>query len=420
MNEKYGCIGEHLKHSFSKEIHNALADYDYKIIEIPKDELDFFMEKKDFKAINVTIPYKERVIPHLDEIDQHAKLIGAVNTIVNRDGALFGYNTDFYGMTSLLSHAKIDPKNKKVAILGSGGTAKTAYAVLKALCAKEILTVSRTKKERQNITYDELYKEHTDVEIIINTTPVGMYPNIFDSPVDIDRFPKLSGVIDAIYNPNSTPLILAAKAKNIPAEGGLFMLVAQAVRASEIFIDTKYAPDVLESVFNEILSQKKNIVLTGMPGAGKSTVGNILAKKLGRTFFDTDTLIEARAGKPILKIFAEDGEDAFRDIETAVIKDVSDKCGCIIATGGGAILREKNVNALSENGKIYFIDRPLESLIPTNDRPLSNDRESITKRYNERYSIYCKTADVKISAPNNAEEVANLILGDFFNEDIRN
>ena len=418
--EKYGCIGEHLKHSFSKEIHNALADYDYKIIEIPKDELDSFMVKKDFKAINVTIPYKEKVIPHLDEIDQHAKLIGAVNTIVNRDGKLFGYNTDFYGMTSLLSHAKIDAKNKKAAILGSGGTAKTAYAVLKALNAKEILTVSRTKKEDINITYNELYKDHTDVEIIINTTPVGMYPNIFDSPIDIDCFPKLSGVIDAIYNPICTPLILSAKAKNIPAEGGLFMLVAQAVRASEIFIDTKYSPTVLESVFNKILNQKKNIVLTGMPGAGKSTVGNILAKKLGRTFYDTDKLIEARAGKNIPQIFAEDGEEAFRDIESAVICDVSDKCGCIIATGGGAILRQKNVNALSENGKVYFIDRPLEALIPTDDRPLSNNRESITKRYNERYSIYCSTADVKISAPNNAEEVANLILGDFCNEDIRN
>lgn len=409
MNKKYGCIGEHLKHSFSKEIHNALADYDYSIIEIPRDKLGEFALKGDFAAINVTIPYKELIMPYLYEIDEHAKAIGAVNTVVNRDGKLYGYNTDFYGMTRLLEHAKISPNGKKVAILGTGGTSKTANAVARALGASEVLRVSRDGREGA-ITYAELCEKHRDTEIIINTTPVGMFPKIFDSPIDISIFDKLSGVIDAVYNPLSTELILAARERGIAAEGGLYMLVAQAVRASEIFLDTTYPKNATDAVFKKILSEKQSIVLTGMPASGKTTVGRILADRTSRKFVDTDELIVQKAGKAIDAIFAEYGEEYFRDLESEVISEVSAECGLVIATGGGAILRRENVKNLSKNGKIFFIDRPLEALMPTEDRPLARSRDAIKKRYDERYEIYKATADVRINAGCDPDEVANLII----------
>ena len=409
---RYGCIGEHLKHSFSKEIHNLLSDYEYEIREIERDNLDDFMTKRDFSAINVTIPYKESVIPHMHYIDEHAKAIGAVNTVVNRGGLLYGYNTDFYGMTMLARHAGVQIAGKKVVILGTGGTSKTAYAVAKSIGAREVLRVSRTAKE-DAISYDDLYKFHTDAEVIINTTPSGMFPNIFDTPIDLNKFQNLSGALDAVYNPLSTPFILSALKRGIPSEGGLYMLVAQAVRASEIFIDTKYEDGVTDEVYSRILKEKENIVLIGMPASGKSTVGAILAEHLGRVLIDTDSLIVDRAKMPIPEIFEKLGEKAFRDIESEVIKECAAKNGSIIATGGGAILRHENIDALKENGKIYFIDRPLDSLIPTDDRPLSSTKEAIVKRYNERYGIYCGAADVTIDADCDAKDVAEKIEGDF-------
>ena len=409
---KYGCIGEHLKHSFSKEIHNSLADYEYKLCEIPKDKLDSFMDKRDFLAINVTIPYKEAVIPHLHFIDEFAREIGAVNTVVNRDGRLYGYNTDFYGMSALFSHVGIDAKNKKVIILGTGGTSKTAYATARSLGAAEVIKVSRTKKG-DAIDYNELYEVHADADIVINTTPSGMFPNIFDAPVDISRLPRLSGVIDAVYNPLRTPLISAALERGIRAEGGLYMLVAQAVRASEIFIDTKYRGEVLESVYEKIKAVKENIVLIGMPASGKSTVGKLLAQRLDRKFIDTDKLIVERSKKSIPEIFAECGERGFRDVESEVIKEVASSTSAVISTGGGAILRGENITALKENGRVYFIDRPLEKLMPTNDRPLSSDRASIEKRYSERYHIYTECADKRIDADCTPNMVSDRILEDF-------
>lgn len=410
---KYGCIGEHLKHSFSKEIHNALADYEYEIKEIPKDELHSFMEKRDFCAINVTIPYKELVIPHLYFTDESAKSIGAVNTIVNREGKLYGYNTDFYGMTSLLAHAHISVKDKKVAILGTGGTSKTATSVAKALGARKIITVSRSCKDGA-IAYEELYKNHSDTEIIINTTPMGMYPNIFKKAVELSEFPKLCGVIDAVYNPLKTPMILEAEARGIAAEGGLYMLVAQAVRAAEIFTDSSFSGGELERVFTKIVREKQNIVLIGMPSSGKSTVGNLLSKKLCRELIDTDTLITEKVGMTIPEIFKLHGEAKFREIESEIVCEVSSKTGVIIATGGGVPLNEKNISALSENGRIYFIDRPLECLIPTDDRPLSTTKDAIKQRYNERYAIYKASADVQINANCEAELVGNSVMEDFF------
>ncbi len=410
---EYGCIGEHLKHSFSKEIHNALADYEYEIKEIPRDGLSEFAEGKDFRAINVTIPYKELIMPYLYKIDKSALEIGSVNTVVNRGGKLYGYNTDLYGMDKLAEKNSISFLGKKVAILGTGGTSKTAYALAKELGARDIIKVSRSGKDGA-VSYDVLYRDHTDTEIIINTTPIGMFPEIFGLSADISLFPKLSGVLDAVYNPLRTPLILSALKRGIPAEGGLYMLVAQAVRASEHFLDTVYPNEETDRIFSVICKSKENIVLTGMPASGKSTVGAILSKMLDRRLIDTDELIEKRAGMRIPDIFKTAGEQKFRDIESEVIRDISSENGVIIATGGGAPLRKANVDALKENGRIYFIDRPIESLIPTADRPTASTADAIRQRYCERIDIYRASADRIINADSSAEEVAESIRASFF------
>ena len=411
---KYGCIGEKLKHSFSKEIHNALCDYEYEIREVPREDLDAFMRGADFLGINVTIPYKELVIPYLDFIDEHAKKIGAVNTVVKRNGKLYGYNTDFSGMTSLIHYLGIDLKGKKVAILGTGGTSKTARAVSEALLASEIIVVSRNAGNG-HINYDELYRLHSDIEVIINTTPLGMFPNNYTKPLELSRFPALSGVVDAVYNPLRTPLISEGIERGIPSLGGLYMLVSQAVSASEIFLDKKYPAGVCDKTFKEILREKENIVLIGMPASGKSTVAEILKAKLCRAKYDTDDLIVEKAGTPITEIFKTHGEAHFRAIEHEVTLLVAKESSAIIATGGGIILNPENIRALKQNGRVYFIDRPLSALVPTESRPLSSDRASIEKRYAERYDIYRASADVIIDADCDAESVAEKILEDFQN-----
>lgn len=410
---KYGCIGEKLSHSFSKEIHNLIADYDYNLTEIEKDALPGFMTAADFEAINVTIPYKEAVIPFLDVIDEHARKIGAVNTIVKREGKLYGYNTDFYGMIALISKLGISVLQKKAAILGSGGTSKTAMAVLTHLGAREILTVSRNKGVGK-IDYNELYEKHSDVEIIINTTPVGMFPKNNDLPISLGKLTKLDGVIDVIYNPIKSSLILEAEKRGIPTLGGLYMLVMQAVYAAQLFTDNKIDVKKADEIYKKMLRDKTNIVLTGMPSSGKSTVGSMLARDLNREFIDTDNLIEKRAGKSIPDIFRENGEPVFRQIEAEVILDCSKKCGAVIATGGGAVLNEDNVQALRQNGRIYFIDRPLNLLFPTDTRPLSSDRNTLTRLYKNRHGLYENTADVIIDAVGNEKDIADKIREDYY------
>lgn len=409
---EYGCIGEKLTHSFSKEIHNLLFDYDYLIQEIPKDKLGDFMTKKDFKAINVTIPYKQDVIPYLDEISDTAREIGAVNTIINHDGKLYGYNTDFGGMTALIKRHGIEIKDKTVLVLGSGGTSKTAVAVARSLGAKAVVRVSRTAKE-DCITYEDAYKYFADAEVIINTTPKGMYPNIIGEPIDLDCFPKIEALVDAIYNPLCSNLVVKAKSKGLNAVGGLYMLVAQAALAAELFVDTNVSTEKVDAVYNSIVKQKQNIVLVGMPSSGKTTIGKHLAKLLDMRFVDTDKEIEKVSGKTISEIFNESGESGFRDIEAQVIADVSAKQTQVIATGGGAILRELNVTALKGNGIIYFIDRPLEMLITTDDRPLSSNRDDLIKRYRERYDIYCGVADKRVINDNEIQTVIDTIKEDF-------
>ena len=406
--KKYGCIGKKLTHSFSKEIHAKLADYEYELIELSEAELENFFNKKDFNAINVTIPYKQAVIPYLDSLSDVAKRIGAVNTIVNKNGRLHGYNTDYYGMKALAEKAGIDVKNKKVLIFGTGGTSKTARVLTEDLGAAEIITVSR-KKSGDYITYEEAVDIHSDADVIINTTPSGMYPDCESVPIDISVFKNLKGVLDAVYNPLCTNLVLNAKAKGIKAEGGLYMLVMQAVVAVRKFLDAEIPQSVADSVFSCIFASKENIVLTGMPGSGKSTVGKLLNVD-GFSFVDTDEEIEKRCGCSLRELISSKGEKYFRDLETEVIKDVASRGGQIISTGGGAVLREENVTSLKRNGKLFFINANPERLLPTDSRPLSDTTEKLKKLYDERINIYKSTADVVVPDMATPEEEAEFIL----------
>ena len=410
---KYGLIGERLGHSYSKVIHEALGEYSYDLCEVKKEDIDAFFERADFSAVNVTIPYKKTVIPHLYYIDEAARLIGAVNTVVNREGKLYGYNTDFSGLVGLTCRLGLDFQGKSVAILGTGGTSHTAKAVAESLGAGEIIIVSRRAGEGV-IDYAELYERYTDVDIIINTTPIGMYPDCYSAPVDVSRFTRLSGVIDAIYNPLRTRLVSEARALGITAEGGLYMLVLQAVRAAEIFLDKKLDEKIADRIFNQLTGEKENIVLVGMPSSGKSTVGRIISERLGRELVDTDELIVKNVGRAIPEIFADEGEAKFRDYESEAVKEAAAVGGRIIATGGGAVLRDENIKALSMTGRIFFIDRPKGKLIPTSDRPISQDRAAIEKRYSERYPRYCAVADSHIDGDGSPDDVAERILKEFF------
>jgi len=409
---EYGCIGEHLKHSFSKEIHSLLSDYDYEIKEIPKENLEEFMTRREFKAINVTIPYKLQVIPYLDNISEVAKSIGAVNTITNKNCVLSGFNTDFHGLKALILREGIELENKKVLILGSGGTSKTAKAVAESLKAKEIIRTSRNAKQGF-VTYEEAYKHHLDTDVIINTTPVGMYPNIEGSAIDIERFSSLIGVVDAIYNPLRSELVLKARERGIKASGGLYMLVAQAAFAYEKFTDKALPFEKIQEVYEKVLQEKENIVLIGMPASGKTTIGKKVARKMGREFIDSDKEIEKKTGMKIPEIFEKYGEEHFRRIETEVIKEISVKSGVVIATGGGAVLNPNNIFSLSKNGRIYFLDRPLEKLICTPNRPLSSSRELLEKRYNQRYQKYLDAADVRIEAQDSIKGNTDAIIEEF-------
>ena len=406
----YGLIGEKLGHSYSKLIHEKFGFYKYELKEIPRDGLDAFMRAKDFKGINVTIPYKEEVIKYLDHVDDKALAIGAVNTVVNRDGKLYGYNTDYFGLKTLLECNGFDFKNKKVLILGTGGTSKTAYAVCKDTGASFISKVSRSARDGA-IAYEEAYEKHMDVSYIINTTPSGMYPNLDSKPIDLTKFEKLEGVADVIYNPLRTRLVEEADALGINSCSGLRMLVFQAVAACEFFIGKRPDDKVSEDIINGLTNEIENVVLTGMPGSGKSTIGQLLSKELGKEFIDTDALIVEKEKREISDIFAKDGEAYFRDVEAEIIKEVSLKKNCIISTGGGVILREENVKNLAANGKIYFLDRKPEDLVPTDDRPLANEKSKIMKLYEERLPIYKSTCDEIINAEVGIDKTVETMLG---------
>jgi len=405
----YGCIGERLGHSFSRDIHGKLDDYDYILKEIPRDGLDEFMRRRDFRAINVTIPYKQAVIPYLDHISETAQRIGAVNTIVKRNGELWGYNTDFGGMKALIARCGLELAGRKVLICGTGGTSRTALAVAESLGAGEVYRLSRDGRDGA-LRYEEAYERHSDAQILINTTPCGMFPHVDGMAIDPGRFPKLEGAVDAVYNPLRSAFIRAVCRKGAVAEGGLYMLVMQAVLAWEIFTGKKCGEEKAESVYRAMLRERENIVLIGMPASGKSSVGAILAEKLGRELIDTDALIVERAGESIPAIFEKYGEEHFRRLESEAVKEAGAKTGVVIATGGGAILRSCNVEALRQNGRLFWLYRPLAELIPTADRPLGSSRAALEKRYEERYSLYRAAADERIAGMGSAAEAAECIL----------
>ena len=405
---KYGLIGEHLGHSYSREIHAQVADYDYELCEVAPEELDSFLRKAEFRAINVTIPYKQSVIPYLSYISPQAESIGAVNTVVNRDGKLWGYNTDFAGMEALIARMGLSLRGKKVLILGTGGTSKTARAVCESAGAREILKVSR-RASGEAVSYEQAVSGHGDAEILINTTPVGMYPRCGEAPIDLAHFPRLEGVVDAVYNPLRTRLVQAGQERGVPAEGGLYMLAGQGVCASAIFLGKEFDPALTEGVYRAILGRKQNIVLIGMPSCGKTTVGRLLAERCGRRLIDTDEKIVERLGEPIAGFMARNGEAAFRDVEQEVVAGVADESGCVIATGGGAVLRQENLRLLRQNGLLVFLDRPLEKLMPTADRPLSASREALERRYRERYGLYVAAADLVVDASGAIEDEVEMI-----------
>lgn len=401
----YGLIGKKLSHSFSPQIHKELASYDYKLFEIEENQLESFIKTADFNGLNVTIPYKKAVIPYLTEISETAQKIGSVNTIIKRaDGSLYGENTDYYGFMYTIKSSKIVIENKKCLVLGSGGASLTVTSVLKDLNAKETIIISRSGKDNyKNIT------KHSDAEIIINTTPVGMYPNCGKAPVNLKLFPNCKAVFDLIYNPFKTKLLLEAEDLNIPGFNGLKMLTAQAKKACELFTDTEIPDSKTEEIKLKLQKQLMNIVLIGMPGCGKSTVGKIISEKLYRDFIDTDSLIEKSYGKKIPEIFSEKGEAFFRDLEEKEVYSAGKENSKVIATGGGAILRKENIHSLRQNAVIVFINRKLDYL-ETKGRPLSSDNKNLEQIYTARLPVYKAIADLEVNSQSTAEQTADLII----------
>lgn len=408
MEKRYGIIGKSLPHSYSKIIHEHLFNKKYDIIELNEKEFDVFIKHKSFSGVNITIPYKQKIIPYLDYIDEHAKKIGAVNTVLNKNGKLYGYNTDYLGFLDLIKVNNIQIKNKNVLILGHGGTSNTCKYVVNKLHAKRIDVVSREKIEG-TISYEEAYKLN-DVQIIINTTPVGMYPHNFESPIDISHFDHLETVIDVIYNPLRTKLLVDAKKRNIKYCGGLYMLISQAVYASMYFQNKQLDLSIVDEIYTDIRFSRENIVLIGMPGSGKSTIGPVLAKYYNCNYVDVDDLIEKQTGLFVKEFIDFKGIDEFRKYESNVIKDLSKKQYTVISTGGGIILNEQNIDNLKQNGIIIFVDRDLKYLKPTDNRPLTNDYEKLKKRYEERYGLYTKYADFIVKNNNDIEDTIKEII----------
>ena len=402
-----GLLGETLGHSYSPMIHHELGEYDYRLFEVSKEDLDAFLCSDRWDGLNVTIPYKKAVVPYCAELSEAAERLQSVNTLVHRpDGTLYGDNTDLFGFLYMVRRSGIDPAGKKALVLGSGGASVTVKAALEQLGA-DVTVISRSGPD----DYDHLDR-HADAQIIANTTPVGMYPDTEKIPIDASMFPNLCGAVDAIYNPLRTSFVLKA-GETSTAAGGLYMLVAQAAAAAELFTGRSIPQEKIEHAYKTVLRQKENIVLIGMPTAGKSTVGRIIAEKLGKSFFDSDELAAALEGKSIPGIFAEGGETAFRKIEHRAIALLSKQRGAVIATGGGAVLREENMAALRKNGRLYYLERPLEALSADENHPLSQTAEQLAALFAARKPLYEKYCDTKITVTGGAEETAAAVLEDF-------
>lgn len=408
---EYGLLGAKLGHSYSKPIHNLLADYEYELYAVTKEELQALMQSRRFKGLNVTIPYKKDVLPYLDEIASEVNEVGSANTLViGTDGKLRGYNTDLPGFLSMADQAGIELAGKKVVILGSGGTSLTAQAAARRRGAREIIVVSRSGE----INYDRLYEQHTDAEVIVNTTPVGMYPNNGESPIELSAFPKCEGVLDVVYNPFHTELLFQAEERGIRSSNGLWMLVAQARYAAEYFAGVSIPDQRVGEVYGKMRADISNVVLIGMPGSGKTLIGQALAQKMGRKFVDMDELITHMAGKSIAKIFEESGEEAFRRIETEAARECGKEKSLVIATGGGAVTRCETMKALRQNGEILFVERPIEQL-ETVGRPLSaGGVATLKKMYEERRPLYEKYAVNTIRNSGSLEEAVQVAMEGYY------
>lgn len=398
-----GLLGKKLSHSYSPQIHSYLGNYTYELFEIAQDELGAFLKNGDFSGLNVTIPYKKDVIPFCDELSECAKKLGAVNTIVKGyDGHLIGHNTDYFGFQAMLQKSGLAVCNKKVLVLGSGGASATVVAVLKELNA-DVVVISRAGENNYgNIA------AHSDAAVIVNTTPVGMYPNTGVSPVDLGLFPNLEGVLDVIYNPARTQLLLDAQERGIVTENGLWMLVAQAKESALWFTGGKNSDEIIGKIHAKLRKQMENIVLIGMPGCGKSTIGKIVAKKLNRTFIDADQEIENLAGISIPEIILQLGEDRFRQYETEVLKELGKQSGLVIATGGGCVTRGENYPLLHQNGMIIWIQRN-HTLLPVEGRPLSQ-QGSLEDLYRTRKPMYQAFADHHVTNDGSIHETVQHIL----------
>lgn len=400
---QYGLLGEKLGHSFSPEIHNQLGNYPYQLFEIHPEDLSSFLQSKTFAGMNVTIPYKKTVIPYCHHLTPEAEMLQAVNTIVrNPDGTLTGHNTDYFGFSSMVERAKLSLSGKKALVLGSGGASNTVCAVLRQQNAN-VIVVSRTGENN----YSNL-QQHSDAKLIVNTTPVGMYPYNGQSPIDLTVFPHLECVMDLIYNPLKTKLLIDADALGIPAYNGLWMLVAQAKESAEWFTGTQIDISYIPEIYQKLLKKSQNIILIGMPGCGKTTVAKILAEKTGRGIVDTDQLIEEKTGCSIPDIFSSDGENYFRRLETEVICEFGKRNSIIMSTGGGCVTQRENLDLLRQNGTVIWIKRDL-SLLETKGRPLSENGK-LQQMYTQREPLYHLFADLSVDNNYSPEETAEQII----------
>ena len=409
-----GLLGEHLSHSFSPQIHAALAGdrYTYKLFECAPEEVEAFIKGDEWDALNVTIPYKQAVMPYLDVISDEARRIGAVNTITRLpDGRLKGDNTDYFGFARTLTACGCNPKGKKALVLGNGGAAATAVTVLTDMGATVVL-LGRSDRSVGGISpepYETVYERHPDAAVVVNCTPVGMYPRLVgQSPIDLHKLPRVEAVFDMVYNPARTTLLQEADRLGIPAYNGLLMLVAQAKRACELFLDEDLEDGLIDGIVADIARETGNIILIGMPGSGKSTVGKALAEALGRPFLDTDALIVEDVGRPIPEIFSADGEEVFRTYETEAVKKAGMMSGAVIATGGGVVTRERNYAPLSQNGRIIFIHRDVDKL-PVNGRPISQ-ANPLEELYAKRLPLYKAFADLEADNNRAVENTVESIL----------